>query len=95
MDPSSIRQLAALARLDLTEAETADAMVRISRVLGYCASLARVPTEDVAPSPRPMALHDRFRADEREPSSEKLYSHGSCKNAGSFQTVTTVSATAR
>jgi aspartyl-tRNA(Asn)/glutamyl-tRNA(Gln) amidotransferase subunit C len=68
VDPSSIRQLAALARLDLTEAEAADAMARISRVLGYCASLARVPTEGVAPSPCPMALHDRFRADEPQPS---------------------------
>ena len=64
MDRTTLQQLAALAKLDLTEAETSQALADLSRILGYCESLADAPTEGVEPSPYPLPLQDRLRPDE-------------------------------
>ena len=70
MDRTTLEHLATLARLDLTAAEKAGALVHISRILGYCESLAALPTEGVEPSAYPFPLGNRLRPDEPEPSLE-------------------------
>ncbi len=63
MDRSTVRDLAALCKLSLDDAQQERAEARIGRLLEYFAVLQAVDTDGVEPSPYPMTLPHRPRAD--------------------------------
>ena len=67
MDRSTVRDLAALCKLSLDEAQQVRAAAHMGRLLEYFGMLQAVDTDGVEPSPYPMTLPPRPRADVVEP----------------------------
>ncbi len=63
MDRSTVRNLAALCKLSLDDAQEARAEAHMGRLLEYFDMLQAVDTDGVEPSPYPMTLPHRPRAD--------------------------------
>lgn len=86
MDRSTVRELARLCRLSLDDAQEARAEARIGRLLEYFGMLAEVDTEGVEPSPYPLEMRPRRRADEPGPvlSQEQVLHNAPRQRAGSF-----------
>ncbi len=66
MDRSTVRDLADLCKLSLDDAQEARAVAHMGRLLEYFAMLQAVDTDGVEPSPYPMTLPHRPRADGRD-----------------------------
>ncbi len=62
MDRSTVRNLAALCKLSLDDAQEARAEAHMGRLLEYFDMLQAVDTDGVEPSPYPMTLPHRPRA---------------------------------
>ncbi|MEM7205398.1 MAG: Asp-tRNA(Asn)/Glu-tRNA(Gln) amidotransferase subunit GatC [Planctomycetota bacterium] len=63
MERDTVRRLAQLAKLRLSEAEEERAAARIERLLGYFARLQEVDTEGTEASPYPLPLPPATRPD--------------------------------
>ena len=86
MDRSTIRELARLCKLALDEDQEARAEARIARLLEYFGTLQEVDTEGVEPSPYPLDIPLRLRADTPGPvlSQEEVLANAPRQRAGSF-----------
>lgn len=67
LDESTVRHVAQLARLSITDAEAALYAKQLSDILGYVAQLNEVSTDGVAPLDHPQALANVLRDDEPRP----------------------------
>jgi aspartyl-tRNA(Asn)/glutamyl-tRNA(Gln) amidotransferase subunit C len=63
-----VRQIAHLARLELSEAELAVLGPQLGAIVGYMAKLQEVPTEGVEPLAHALPVENVFRDDEPAPS---------------------------
>ena len=68
LELAEVRKVARLARLELTDAELADAAEQLNRILAYVDALREVNTDGVEPLAHPLPLANVFRADEPVPS---------------------------
>ena len=64
----TVRRIAALARLEVDEAELRDLAAHFERILGHFQVLARLDVTAVEASAGPLALSDQRRKDEPRPS---------------------------
>ena len=67
MDIAGVRRLAALSKLRLTTDQENRTCEQIERLLEAFAVLQDAPTEGIEPSPYPMPIPHRLRADAPEP----------------------------
>lgn len=65
--PADVAHVAKLARLDLTEEETARLVVELGAVLDHAADVAALDTSGVAPTAHPLPLRNVLRPDEARP----------------------------
>jgi len=86
MDRNAIQELCSLSKLNLSEEQMAKAEEQITRLLGYFDMLQAVSTDEVEASPYPMAIPQRLREDEVEPtlSQETVLENAPARRAGSF-----------
>ncbi len=63
LDEQTVRQVAHLARLKITDDEVARYAAQLSRVLAYVEQLNELDTRDVPPTAHPLPLHNVFRED--------------------------------
>ncbi len=68
LSEAEVRHVARLARLALTDAETAALAPQLSDILGYAEQVGEVAADDVPATTHPFALSDVTRPDERRPS---------------------------
>ncbi|MBN2056605.1 Asp-tRNA(Asn)/Glu-tRNA(Gln) amidotransferase subunit GatC [bacterium] len=68
IDRKDVEHIAALARLDLTEAEAAAFAVQLADILRYMETLNELDTSGVQPTSHAIHLTNRFREDEVRPS---------------------------
>ena len=66
-----VRQIATLARLKLADAEFADIVDKLSRIVDFVDQLQAAPTDDVLPMAHPLNMSQRLRADEITESNER------------------------
>ena len=64
LDKSDLEQIAHLARLHITKAESEEVMLRITDILALIDEMQSINTNDVAPLAHPLDLLQRLRADE-------------------------------
>lgn len=67
MEVRDVKKIAALARLELGEAELARFATQLSAILAYFEKLREVDTEGVPPASHPPELRGPLRADAVEP----------------------------
>ena len=86
MDRSTVRDLAALCKLNLDEAQEARAEAQMGRLLEYFGMLERVDTDGVEPSPYPLDLPHRPRPDNPEEvlSQQQALDNAPLKRGGAF-----------
>ncbi|WP_114046201.1 Asp-tRNA(Asn)/Glu-tRNA(Gln) amidotransferase subunit GatC [Acidipropionibacterium virtanenii] len=68
LSPDDVARLAGLARIELTEEETARLALQLDGILDAVASVSRVAGDDVPPTSHAVPLINVFRADEVRPS---------------------------
>ncbi len=68
MDIETVRKVANLARLDLSDADLATMTQQLSAILGYIDQLSELNTEGVEPLSHPLPIQNVFRDDEPQPS---------------------------
>ncbi|UCG16871.1 MAG: Asp-tRNA(Asn)/Glu-tRNA(Gln) amidotransferase subunit GatC [Phycisphaerales bacterium] len=68
IDEDSVRHIAVLSRLDLTDEEVAKFSSELSAIVDYVDQLNELDTGDVPPTAHVLAVHNVFRADEPAPS---------------------------
>lgn len=68
MDINTVRKVAKLARLDLSEADLATMTQQLTAILSYVDQLAELNTDNVEPMAHPLPVKNVFRADEPRPS---------------------------
>ncbi len=66
--PDTVRHIARLARVKVTDAEAASFAPQLARILEYVDQLGELDTSDVAPLRHPIELFDVTRPDEPAPS---------------------------
>ena len=64
LSEDEVRHVAMLARLALTDDETAELAPQLSQILEYAESVSEVAADDVEPLTHPYPLRNVFRADE-------------------------------
>ncbi len=70
LDEATVRHVAHLARLEITDNEVALFANQLSKVLGYIAQLDELDTKDVPPTAHPLPLSNVFREDNVQPGLE-------------------------
>ena len=68
IDHDQVRNVAKLARLDLTEDEVGKFSTELSAILGYIEKLGELDTENVDPLAHCLPVHNVFRDDTPKPS---------------------------
>lgn len=68
IDEAQVRQVARLARLELSEEETAQFSEQLSAIVEFIEQLNKLDTSGVEPLAHCLPLHNVFRADEIRPS---------------------------
>ena len=63
LDKDQVQHIAMLARLRITEEETADVVDKLSRIVDFVDQLAQADTTDVVPMAHPLDAAQRLRAD--------------------------------
>ncbi len=71
LDKEQVRQIAMLARLDITDAEIPDTVDKLSRIVDFVDQLAQAPTDGVTPMAHPLNATQRLRADRVTESNER------------------------
>ena len=86
LDPQTIEQLAALARLRLTPAETEALKEHLHRMLSYVEKLRQVNTEGIEPMAHAVDVAAPLRADEvaNQPNTEALLQNAPARNGNFF-----------
>jgi aspartyl-tRNA(Asn)/glutamyl-tRNA(Gln) amidotransferase subunit C len=64
IDEKTVRHIANLARLSVSDADVARYATQLSRILDYARQLQEVSTEDVPPTARPLPVQNVFRPDQ-------------------------------
>ena len=64
LDKSELENIAHLARLHITKAESEEVMLRITDILALIDEMQSINTNDVAPLAHPLDLLQRLRTDE-------------------------------
>jgi aspartyl-tRNA(Asn)/glutamyl-tRNA(Gln) amidotransferase subunit C len=64
LSPEQVRQIAHLARLELTDAELATLTPQLAAIVGHFGLLEQAPTEGIEPLAHALAVENVFRADE-------------------------------
>ena len=64
MDEQTVRKVASLARLKVTEEEVPVRATQLSNILGFVEQLGEVNTDNVEPLPSPVNIKLRLRTDE-------------------------------
>jgi len=87
MDRQAIHGLAGLAKLRLTPDQEERARAQMERLLEAFEILQEVPTDDVEPSPYPLPIAHRTRADVPEPPlpQDEVLANAPEQRAGSFR----------
>ena len=87
IDETTVRHVAQLARLKISDADTALYAEQLSRILGYIAQLNEVPTEGVPPLDHPGATADVLRDDDpcQGWTTEQALHNAPSHERGSFQ----------
>lgn len=67
LDPDTVRNVAALARLDLTDGEVERFARQLGQILAYADRLGQVDTRDVPPTPYVLPLSNVIREDVTTP----------------------------
>jgi len=67
IDKQLVRQVARLARLELTDEETVMFAGQLAAILDYIAKLSELDTKDVEPLAHCLPIHNVFRPDEPRP----------------------------
>ena len=68
MDPATVKKVASLARLSLSDDELKSSGEQLTTILDYVRLLDEVDTSDVAPLPHPVPAENVFREDHILPS---------------------------
>ncbi len=68
LTPDQVRQIARLARLELTEGELAVLAPQLDAIVEYVAQLRQAPTEGVEPLAHALPVENVFRDDDPGPS---------------------------
>lgn len=63
LDDLQVQHIATLARLGLDEAELADSVDKLSRIVDFVATLSQAETDGVLPMAHPLHAVQRLRAD--------------------------------
>lgn len=63
LDKDQVRQIAVLARLELSDEEYADSVDKLSRIVDFVDQLSRADTSDVVPMAHPLDVAQRLRPD--------------------------------
>ncbi len=87
LDLDTVRNVAALARIDLTEEEVETFAHQLGDVLAYAANLQRVDTDQVPPTPYVLPLSNVIRADEAVPglSTDEALANAPNRQGGFFR----------
>lgn len=64
MDIKQVRQVAKLARLELSDSDLSEMATQLTAILGYVDQLKELDTDGVEPLAHPLPLQNVFRADE-------------------------------
>ncbi len=88
----TIQYVAALAKLELTEAEKEKAKIDLSNILGYISSMDELDTSQIEPMSHAFEMKNVFREDvvTNGDDREKLLSNAPKKKDGSFMVPKTV-----
>ena len=62
-DKDQVQQIAALARLKLSDAECAESVEKLSRIVDFVDQLSQADTSDVVPMAHPLDVAQRLRPD--------------------------------
>ncbi|MDD3481190.1 MAG: Asp-tRNA(Asn)/Glu-tRNA(Gln) amidotransferase subunit GatC [Patescibacteria group bacterium] len=68
IDKEKVKEVAYLARLELTEKEVEKFQGELSDILGYVETIQKVDTKDVEPTAQVTGLTDVWRVDKKSPS---------------------------
>lgn len=68
MDIETVRKVANLSRLDLSETDLAQMTQQLTAILGYIDQLSELNTEGIEPLSHPLPIQNVFREDEPRPS---------------------------
>jgi aspartyl-tRNA(Asn)/glutamyl-tRNA(Gln) amidotransferase subunit C len=63
LDKDQVQHIAMLARLEIADAETADVVEKLSRIVDFVDQLSQADTADVVPMAHPLHAVQRLRAD--------------------------------
>lgn len=87
LDLETVRNVAALARLDLTAEETERFARQLGDVLAYAERLQQIDTQDVPPTPYVLPLSNVIREDEPAPglSTEEALANAPERQGGFFR----------
>jgi len=87
LDGATVRHVARLARLSVSDEELARFAEQLSSILDYVAQLNELDTTDVPPAAHPLPVKNVFRADEvREPwDAERALSNAPDRQNGFFK----------
>ncbi len=87
LDLETVRNVAALARLDLTAEETERFARQLGDVLAYAERLQQIDTQDVPPTPYVLPLSNVIREDEPAPglSTEEALANAPDRQGGFFR----------
>lgn len=87
LDLETVRNVAALARLDLTAEETERFARQLGDVLAYAERLQQIDTQDVPPTPYVLPLSNVIREDEPAPglSMEEALANAPDRQGGFFR----------
>lgn len=87
LDLETVRNVAALARLDLTAEETERFARQLGDVLAYAERLQQIDTQDVPPTPYVLPLSNVIREDEPAPglSAEEALANAPDRQGGFFR----------
>lgn len=87
LDLETVRNVAALARLDLTAEETERFARQLGDVLAYAKRLQQIDTQDVPPTPYVLPLSNVIREDEPAPglSTEEALANAPDRQGGFFR----------
>ena len=67
IDEATVRHVAHLARLKISDGDASRYAVQLSRILEYVAQLDEIDTEGIEPTAHPLPMSDVFRNDEVGP----------------------------
>ncbi|ERN41678.1 aspartyl/glutamyl-tRNA(Asn/Gln) amidotransferase, C subunit [Rubidibacter lacunae KORDI 51-2] len=71
LDSEQVRQVANLARMDISEDDEVQFVQQLGKILGYFEQLGELNTEDLPPTARPIEVSNITRSDETQPYSDR------------------------